>query len=387
MRYLKSIWVVIGLCMLLAACKKECLHEYQSEITLAVSCTQAGEETFTCVHCEDSYKQTIPALDHTYAPSDIEKEATCSEVGSQKYVCTDCGSVKTQTIEKLAHTLGEAYISKEPNCTDEGEYSATCTVCGESEIVEAIPTNNNHVFINTVIREATCIDPGEGVNTCSLCQYSEPCEYALTSHSYGAAKVTKEASCTEKGQKTYTCTVCQGVRTESTPMKDHTWNDGACNSPNICTICGHADTKNSGHNFALESEQEARQNFAGEKLYRCSRCNITKTSYFGQNGKYDFEAVKAVGRKHARKLGFGTAPADYDIHTGKKKVYQQPYALIEMMGGQKALEQGAVEIVNSLYDYFLSNGIDPADGHLVITVSYKTSGALGTGIFYITVTA
>lgn len=378
MRYLKSIWVVIGLCMLLAACKKECLHEYQSEITLAVSCTQAGEETFTCVHCEDSYKQTIPALDHTYAPSDIEKEATCSEVGSQKYVCTDCGSVKTQTIEKLAHTLGEAYISKEPNCTDEGEYSATCTVCGESEIVEAIPTNNNHVFINTVIREATCIDPGEGVNTCSLCQYSEPCEYGLTSHSYGAAAIVKKATCTQKGKSTSTCTVCNQIKEETIAAKGHNWSGATCSTAGTCTECGAVGSKAS-HSYTIVSEENRSEGYASKRIQQCKHCGYEKTLYVVKNQTFDLEAIRRELLNYAKKRGFQIS---YEIKTGKSRnvVCSVLNPNIPILGSEILISE-AKDQIDDAYNHFAPTpaGIGAYTMHVYVT--YSQSGSMGQGWF------
>ena len=57
-------------------------HSWGSVVTKNPSCTAAGEKTHICYLCNDTYKEAIPALGHTFVDN----------------VCTVCGEVKTVTV-------------------------------------------------------------------------------------------------------------------------------------------------------------------------------------------------------------------------------------------------------------------------------------------------
>lgn len=44
-----------------------CSHKYEATVTKAATCTEAGETTYTCSACGDSYTEQINALDHELA--------------------------------------------------------------------------------------------------------------------------------------------------------------------------------------------------------------------------------------------------------------------------------------------------------------------------------
>ena len=363
-------------------------HVYDDGVvTIEASCGKPGVRSYTCTVCGEVKTEPIPALSHEYDKGVEVIEPNCAEPGVLTYICKNCGDIKSEEIDALEHAFGESTITKEATCKDEGEISVICTICGFREIVEKIPKTDEHNYQIKVVRKPSCVDRGKGENVCTVCGYSVACDFDLTDHTYGSPVVTKEATCAQNGEETYTCGVCGFIYTNERPKKDHVWDDGACSTAAICTVCAYESEKSRGHDYVLDSEKKASQNFAGRRVYRCSRCDNIKTNYFGQNGAYDFEAIKAAGWKRAKELGIGVAPAGYEVHTGHKVEYQNYYFMVELSGGQAALEQGAIQNVDVLYDYLIKHGIDLSDCYVVITVSYTTNGALGTGMFFITVSA
>lgn len=381
------IFAAVIICLIFAACQKECVHEFESQVTMDSNCISEGVRTDTCKLCGYSCTEPVPTTDHIYDNGVVTVTASCAEPGIRTYTCTVCNDTKTEQISKLEHTFGEKTLSKEATCKDEGEISITCTICGYQEVVETTPKSDNHNYQNTVIRKPTCISRGEGKDVCTVCGHSVDCDYDLADHAYGDAVVTKEATCAQKGEKIYTCSVCGAVYTKEIPAKDHVWDDGACNTPATCTICGYKSSKNRGHDYVFDFDSKPSQNFAGQKVYRCSRCGNTKTTYYGQTGTYDFEAVKAVGLKRAKELGFGTASVAPGKNPSNEKSYSSLYFMVEQQGGQKALENGVINMVNRLYDDYMSRGADPSRYYVVITVSYSPSGSMGTGSFSVKASA
>ena len=71
-----------------------CEHTYESEITTAATCTEAGVKTFTCSKCGDSYPEEIPVLEHSYKTT--IKKATISQNGSVITECDKCGEEDTE---------------------------------------------------------------------------------------------------------------------------------------------------------------------------------------------------------------------------------------------------------------------------------------------------
>lgn len=381
MKYLKSILPFILLCVLFSACKKECIHEYSSQITQAASCTQEGVETFTCKLCEHSYTAPVAMTDHAYTQDLVEKEPTCSEEGIQKYVCTDCQASKTEPIEKLPHTFGESTLTKEPNCSEEGELSATCTVCNATEVVEAVAKNDVHVFTNQVVREATCSDTGEGINTCDLCDHSELCEYELKEHQYGQSKTTVKATCAKEGKKESTCTQCGHIRTEAIAVLAHTWGDASCNIKRTCTVCGQKDSKAVAHQYVTTENSSPKSGYTGKFTQQCEKCGFEKTIYKGNYYNFDLSSVKSSLVKYAQSKGLKVSASGDDI--------QSPYitrvklSTAELGGrGPNYLVTLGKECIDKLYKELSDKSII----HTVCITVYCTSSYSGGDDFVIRVT-
>lgn len=136
-----AFWLVILsvlACTALAVCfltnPVPCEHVHHSEVTLAATCTQEGEERFVCENCGDSYLQKLAMEEHSYKIRKYFSDATCTKTGSGEYICTLCGKTDTRSIPKAAHTLGEFTEIKAPTDSEPGEKAAWCKICGQ-EIV------------------------------------------------------------------------------------------------------------------------------------------------------------------------------------------------------------------------------------------------------------
>ncbi len=381
MHHLKVFFVILILCLTLAACQKECIHEYDSQITQAASCTQEGVKTFTCSLCEHSYTAPVPMTEHTYAPDTVEKEATCSEEGVQKYICADCGAAKNEPIDKLPHTFGESILTKEPNCSEEGEISATCTICNTTEVVGAVAKNDVHIFTNQVVREATCSDTGEGINICDLCGHSEPCEYELKEHQYGQSTTTVKATCAKEGKKESTCIQCGHVKTEAIAVLAHSWGEASCNTKRTCTVCGQKDSKTVAHQYVTTENSSPGSGFAGISTQKCEKCGVEKTTYIGNVYKYDLSAIRNKLVQYAKSKGLQVSTSGDDI--------QSPYITRERFTQTELYARGPdylVKLGKECIDKAYNDLADKSSTHTVcITVLYETSYILG-GSFVIRIT-
>ena len=95
-----------------------CEHEWDDGVvTKEATCEEAGELTYTCEKCGESYVEEIPALGHAWDDGVVTKEATCEEKGELTYTCANCGETKTESIPALGHNYE----------------NGTCTNCGKEK--------------------------------------------------------------------------------------------------------------------------------------------------------------------------------------------------------------------------------------------------------------
>ena len=94
-----------------------CVHQYSCEQIKAPSCTEAGENIFTCTLCMDNYTESVEPTGHSEVTVH-GKLPTCTEAGfSSGKRCEVCGEITKQQIE--ISPTGHSF-------SDE-----SCVICGE----------------------------------------------------------------------------------------------------------------------------------------------------------------------------------------------------------------------------------------------------------------
>lgn len=90
---------------------------------------------------DDKPADDTPKHEHAWVAGSVTKEATCTEEGEQIFTCSGCNETKTEKIAALGHTWDEGKVTKEATVDEEGETTFTCTVCGETktEKIEKVP--------------------------------------------------------------------------------------------------------------------------------------------------------------------------------------------------------------------------------------------------------
>lgn len=112
----------------------EHIHDYGDGIvTTEPTCTEAGEKTFTCPGCGNSYTEEIPATGHSYDAGVVTTAPTCTEAGVKTYTCSGCGTTKTESVAALGHSYNAGEITTDPTCTDAGVKTFTCSGCGATK--------------------------------------------------------------------------------------------------------------------------------------------------------------------------------------------------------------------------------------------------------------
>ena len=193
-------------------------HDYADSVTVEPGCNTAGERTYTCTRCGDSYTEIIAAADHNYVAEQIAK-ATCDSKGWTFYCCSNCG---------------DAYV-KEISATEHNLVDGTCKICGFKN-----PDDCEHkVYLN---------------GTCVTCGAADTC-----SHSY-ASKVSKP-TCSDMGYTTYTCSECG---------HSYVGNEVAALGHNYvgasCATCG--EDRVSAYHYEAVAVKDAYINIDGLRIYQ-----------------------------------------------------------------------------------------------------------------------
>lgn len=88
-----------------------CSHNYVLTSSKAATCTSAGQATYTCSKCGDSYQQTVgAATGHQYSEATCTQPQTCRNCGAttgsakghsynSSGRCTSCGAIQSQSVE------------------------------------------------------------------------------------------------------------------------------------------------------------------------------------------------------------------------------------------------------------------------------------------------
>ena len=232
-------------------------------VTRPATCTEAGEETYTC-ECGATKTEAIAAAGHKYATVWSKDET------NHWHECTVCGDKKDQA----AHDWDEGVVTKQPTCTEEGVKTYTCE-CGATK-TEAIAAAG-HKYSAEWSKDET-----NHWHECTVCHAKTD----IAGHAWGSGVVTRPATCTEDGEKTYTCE-CGATKTEAIAAAGHKyateWSKDETNHWHECTVC-HAKTDIAGHAWGsgvVTKQPTCTED--GERTYTCE-CGATRT-----------EAIAAAG--------------------------------------------------------------------------------------------
>ena len=128
-------------------------HDYKGVVTDEALCLVPGEMTYTCTRCNDSYKEEIAPLRHSWSETKPGLAPTCTSAGYTSYeTCTRCGYSNRDIIPATGHQGGTATCQAQAVCEvchepygelgdhtpDKTDYIANekghwfaCSVCGE----------------------------------------------------------------------------------------------------------------------------------------------------------------------------------------------------------------------------------------------------------------
>lgn len=170
----------------------ECEHNFNSEVTKQPTCTTEGTRTYTCSECEDTYEETIPALDHDWESDyTVDVKPTCQSTGSKSIHCSRCEATKDeQVITKAAHTI-VTDVRVEPTCTKTGLTEGShCSVCNEIIAAQEVIPALGHNYVSSVV-EPNCIERGYTEHKCSRCTDTYKDSYTdFSAHNFESGKCT-----------------------------------------------------------------------------------------------------------------------------------------------------------------------------------------------------
>jgi penicillin-binding protein 1A len=85
-------------------------HEWveDKENSKAADCEKDGYTAYKCTGCNETKKETIKALGHSYGEWTVTKEATADSEGEKQRTCSRCGNVEKQKIDKKQETTSNS---------------------------------------------------------------------------------------------------------------------------------------------------------------------------------------------------------------------------------------------------------------------------------------
>ena len=226
-----------------------CDHAYTEETTTEPGCETAGEKTYTCSKCGDSYTEEIDATGHSY----------------ENGTCTVCGGADPDYVSKVYLQPGSEWSSADAwfaawftgadtwavmtDAAGNGYYS--CEIPEGATGVVFVRMNpsvtapswnggekwNQTVDLSVEANRLFVIDnpwneASDWKATGSWTDYDA--SVAECQHSYNE-QINTAATCTTAGSKTLTCGNCGDSYTETIPATGHSFVGGSC------SICGEAE--------------------------------------------------------------------------------------------------------------------------------------------------
>ena len=215
---------------------RTCAHNGDKEIIpgTPATCTTPGYTNGEkCAICGEVTvaRQETGLADHVWGAWTVTIAPTCTTAGEERHDCDNCDAYETRRVEKLGHDY-DAVVTA-PTCTEQGFTTHTCKNegCGNSYVdsfVDKLP----HEYSSEITKEPTCTEKGVKTFTCE-CGKSYTEEIAATGHSYGEGVVTAP-TCTTEGYTTYTCACGDSYTDSYTDKVAHADND----NDHMCDGCG-----------------------------------------------------------------------------------------------------------------------------------------------------
>jgi len=262
------------------------------------TCTEAGERTFVCDHCNKSFTEELPATGHKLTSKE-HKDATCNEKGYDVQVCSNCKEEFRTELETdpTAHQYDDGTVI-EPTCSRDGYTVYTCQLCKNTKYEDYKP-RTEHVYEDTVVK-STCQIQGYTIHQCKNCDYTYYDTYTdPLEHDYEAT--VKAPACTERGYTVYTCKNCGYTYTDNyVGASGHKYTKKVvaptCVSrgytENICDVCGNeyvSDYKSAtGHTYK-RTVKDPTCTEEGYTLLTCENCDYETKSDIRRAKGHNYE--------------------------------------------------------------------------------------------------
>ena len=169
------------------------------------TCAQEGYTGDTyCKDCGEklSSGKTIAKTDHIWDSGRITKPATDTESGIKTYTCINCNTTRTEEIPATGEHLNtELRGAKSATCLEEGYTGDTyCKDCGTKLSSGTVIPKTGHIWDEGVVTKATtCAEKGIRTYTCSICESTKIEEIPSTGHGIKITKFAKKATYTQEG--------------------------------------------------------------------------------------------------------------------------------------------------------------------------------------------
>lgn len=260
-------------------------HTWNSgTIIKAPSCDNNGTMKYTCITCQDTKQETIPATNNHIAGSwTVTKAASCSDIGTKVQKCTDCNKIlSTQSIDKTNHNWNSGAITSQPTCTSAGVKTYTCQGCSTTQNETVAATGLHNPGNWTVTKASSCTETGVKTQKCTTCDKVLDTESIdKTNHNWNAGIIATQPTCTSAGVKTFSCQSCSSIKTETIAATGihvfASWQkvDNSTHK-HICTQCNRNESAEH-HWDNGEITKKPTDTLTGITTYTCTDCSATKT--------------------------------------------------------------------------------------------------------------